>query len=96
LCCLSLWRDSSHPVVASRDATQLSHTQTQPSSWANSGCDLCYFTEFFCYLKMTHFRDIALCSLIEAERRFKGPYCLHPQGDVGQFLPDYMAQRARR
>jgi hypothetical protein len=32
-------------------------------------------------MNMTSFWDIALCSLIEADQRFRGAYCLHHQGD---------------
>jgi hypothetical protein len=31
--------------------------------------------------KMTVFWDVALCSLAENDRRFRGAYCLHQQGD---------------
>jgi hypothetical protein len=31
-------------------------------------------------MKVTAFWDIAPCSLIEVERRFRGVYCLHHQG----------------
>jgi hypothetical protein len=31
-------------------------------------------------MKMTTFWDIAPCSLVEVNRRFIGPYCLHHQG----------------
>jgi hypothetical protein len=34
------------------------------------------------YLKMTAFWEIAPCSLVEVDRRFRGAYCLHHQGDV--------------
>jgi hypothetical protein len=30
---------------------------------------------------MTAFWDIAPCSLVEVDRRFRGAYCLHYQGD---------------
>jgi hypothetical protein len=32
-------------------------------------------------LKMTVFWDVVPCSLIDIQRRFKGAYCLHYQGD---------------
>jgi hypothetical protein len=32
---------------------------------------------------MTAFWDIALCSLFGVDRRFRGEYCLHHQGDYG-------------
>jgi hypothetical protein len=32
-------------------------------------------------MKMAVFWDIAPCSLVEVDRRFKGRYCLHQQGD---------------
>jgi hypothetical protein len=58
-------------------------------------------------IKLTAFWDIAPCSLIECDRRFKGTYCLHQQDDasiialmieavstsvVGYILRDYTAQ----
>jgi hypothetical protein len=56
-------------------------------------------------MKMTVFWDVALCSLVETNRRFRDTHCLHYQGDdggskhllnVGQFLRDYMAQHPTR
>jgi hypothetical protein len=32
-------------------------------------------------MKMTVFWDVALCSLVEIDRRFRGAYCLHHQDD---------------
>jgi hypothetical protein len=32
-------------------------------------------------MEVLAFWDIAPCSLAEAHRRFRGPNCLHPQGD---------------
>jgi len=32
-------------------------------------------------MKMTVFWDIALCCLVEIERRFRGAYCLQHEGD---------------
>jgi hypothetical protein len=32
-------------------------------------------------MKMIAFTEIALCSLVEVDRRFRGAYCLHHQGD---------------
>jgi len=32
-------------------------------------------------LKVTAFWDIALCSLVEEDRRFRGTYCLGHQSD---------------
>jgi hypothetical protein len=32
-------------------------------------------------MKMTVIWDVALCSLIETDRHFRGFYCLHHQGD---------------
>jgi hypothetical protein len=32
---------------------------------------------------MSIFWDVAPCSLVEIDRRFRGAYCLHHQGDVG-------------
>jgi hypothetical protein len=50
--------------------------------------------------------DVAPCSLVEIDRRFRGVYCLHHQGDdngntklfrnVGKLLPDCTAQNPRR
>jgi hypothetical protein len=37
-------------------------------------------------MKVTAFWDMALCSLVEVDRRFRGAYCLHRQGD---HRPDY-------
>jgi hypothetical protein len=34
-------------------------------------------------MKMTAFWDIVPCSLVEVDRRFRGAYCLHHQGDEG-------------
>jgi hypothetical protein len=31
--------------------------------------------------KVTVFRDVAPCSLLEIDRSFRGAYCLHHQGD---------------
>jgi hypothetical protein len=31
-------------------------------------------------MKMSIFRDVALCSMVETDRRFRGAYCLHHQG----------------
>jgi hypothetical protein len=47
---------------------------------------------------MTVFWDVALCSLVEIDPRFRGVYCIYHQGDpdnegskhiwnIGQFLP---------
>jgi hypothetical protein len=33
-------------------------------------------------LKLTVFRDVAPCSPVEIDRRFRGACCLHHQGDV--------------
>jgi hypothetical protein len=32
-------------------------------------------------MKMTSFWDTAPCSLVDVDRRFRGAYCLHHQGD---------------
>jgi hypothetical protein len=57
--------------------------------------------------KMTVFWDVAPCSLVEIERRFRGAYCLlhqahHPDNggskhllNVGQFPRDYTVQHSR-
>jgi hypothetical protein len=52
-------------------------------------------------MKLTVFWDVALCTLVEVFRRFRGAYCLHQQGlddgcskhlwNVGNLLPDYTA-----
>jgi hypothetical protein len=56
-------------------------------------------------MKMTVFWDVAPCSLADADRCFKGDYCLQHRPDeggskrlrnVGQFLPDYTVQHPRR
>jgi hypothetical protein len=56
-------------------------------------------------MKMTAFWDIALCSLVEVDRRFRGAYWLHPHiiddggskrlWNVGQILLEYTAQHPR-
>jgi hypothetical protein len=33
------------------------------------------------YIKMIVFWDVAPCSLVEIDPRFRGAYCLHHQGD---------------
>jgi hypothetical protein len=48
-------------------------------------------------VKIFVFWEAVSCSLVEIDRRFRGAYCLHLQGDGdGQFLPEYMAQHRRR
>jgi hypothetical protein len=58
-------------------------------------------------LKMIVFWDVAPCSLVDIDWRFRGVYCLHHRyrpGDggskhlwnVGQFLRDCTAQNTRR
>jgi hypothetical protein len=51
------------------------------------------------------FWDVASCSLVDSDQRFRGAYCLHHQGNdggstllwnIGQHLPDYMVQHPRR
>jgi hypothetical protein len=32
-------------------------------------------------MKMTDFRDVVSCGLVEVYRRFRGTYCLHYQGN---------------
>jgi hypothetical protein len=32
-------------------------------------------------MKVRAFWDIALCSLVGVDRRFRGAYCLHDEGD---------------
>jgi hypothetical protein len=44
-------------------------------------------------MKITAFWDIASCSLVEIDRRFRGAYCLWK---VGQFLPDYKTKHPKR
>jgi hypothetical protein len=34
-------------------------------------------------MEIIDFWDIAPCSLVEADQRFRGTYCLHHQGDNG-------------
>jgi hypothetical protein len=56
--------------------------------------------------KMAAFWVVAPCSLVEVHQRFRGPCCLHHQGDrpttqktaifVGQLLRDYSVQYTRR
>jgi hypothetical protein len=43
-------------------------------------------------IKMTVFWEVAPCSLIEIERRFRGAYCLHRQGDVSSQLVNSSGQ----
>jgi hypothetical protein len=52
---------------------------------------------------MTVFWDVAPCSLVKIDRRFRGAYWLHNQNgsckhiwNFGQFTPDYAAQRHTR
>jgi hypothetical protein len=45
-------------------------------------------------IKMTVFWYVALCSLVEIDRHFRGAYCLHHKSD--EFLRDYTAQHPRR
>jgi hypothetical protein len=58
----------------------------QPSSLLHIGhipcCDNTSRFQVFtaASMKMTAFGDIAPCSLVEADRRFRGAYCLHRQG----------------
>jgi hypothetical protein len=56
-------------------------------------------------LKMAVFWVVAPCCLVEVYRRFRGACCLHLQGpddggrkngNVGKFIPDYMALQPRR
>jgi hypothetical protein len=39
--------------------------------------------------KMAVFWVVAPCSLVEVYQLFRGPCCLHYQGDDDKFLPDY-------
>jgi hypothetical protein len=34
-------------------------------------------------MKMGIFLDVAPCSLVDTNRRFRGAYCFHHQGDMG-------------
>jgi hypothetical protein len=43
--------------------------------------------------KMAVFMDVALCSLVYTDQRFRCSNCLHHQGD---HLSDYAAQHSRR
>jgi hypothetical protein len=54
-------------------------------------------------MKMAVFWVVAPCSLVEVYQRFRGPCCLHHQGDpsfhpwnVGKLLPDYTELQPRR
>jgi hypothetical protein len=52
-------------------------------------------------MKMAVSWDVAPCSLIDIDRRFRGVYCrLHNDDkyywNVGQYLPDYTVQHPRR
>jgi hypothetical protein len=44
---------------------------------------------------MAVFWVVTPCSLVEVYRRFRGPCCLHHQGN-GKLLPDYTALQSRR
>jgi hypothetical protein len=44
-------------------------------------CVLCEETVKIWTVKMAVFWDIAPCSLVEVDRRFRCAYCLHHQGD---------------
>jgi hypothetical protein len=46
--------------------------------------------------KMTAFWNMTQCSLVEADRRFAGEYCLDHHGDIGLFLRDYTAPHPRK
>jgi hypothetical protein len=46
-------------------------------------------------MNMAVFWDVAPCSLVGTDRRFKGAYCLLRQSN-DQYLPDYTAQHPRR
>jgi hypothetical protein len=35
------------------------------------------------HMTMAVFRVVALCSLVEVHRRFRGAFCLHSQGEDG-------------
>jgi hypothetical protein len=51
---------------------------------------MCNITSITIYVatntNMTVFWDVALCSLVEINRRFRDAYCLHHQGDEASFL----------
>jgi hypothetical protein len=48
-------------------------------------------------VKMVVFWVVAPCSLVEVYQRFRGPCCLHHQGDESYLLlPDYTALQPRR
>jgi hypothetical protein len=38
-------------------------------------------------MKIRAFWDIAQCSLVVVDRRFRGAYCLHEQGNDGHHYP---------
>jgi hypothetical protein len=44
-------------------------------------------------MKMAVFWVVAPYSLVEVYQRFRGPCCLHHQGNVGKLLPDYTPRR---
>jgi hypothetical protein len=55
-------------------------------------------------MKMTVFWDVVPCGMVEHDWHFRGAYCLHHLPDeggskhlwnVGQYLPDYMAQHPK-
>jgi hypothetical protein len=48
-------------------------------------------------MKMTVFSDVAPCSLVDTDRRFRDAYCLHHQGIADRSIyPEYTAQHPRR
>jgi hypothetical protein len=45
-------------------------------------------------MKKRAFWDIAPCSLVGTDRRFRGAYYLHHEGDGGNTLQDVISQKA--
>jgi hypothetical protein len=51
--------------------------------WFNKICGVRYKVLTTASMKMTFFWDVALCSLVYVDRRFRSAHCLHHQGDRG-------------
>jgi hypothetical protein len=79
--CKSLWAADFSCLFQCDGWTCSSVTQFikfQYYSWTGKLCNL------FCYrllLKFRVFWDVARCSQVDVERRFRGAYCLHHQGN---------------
>jgi hypothetical protein len=50
--------------------------------------------KLFCTQKMAVVWVVAPCSLVEVYQRFRGPYCLHHQGDDNQTTRRYNPEAA--